>query len=76
MNVVSVSTGYSGPLVYKASSPDEGALVQAAAKMGFEFRGKRGKNYFVKMPVEAAQLFSSKIPKNAKEVGFFLIIVA
>ncbi|KAH7830451.1 putative phospholipid-transporting ATPase VD [Monocercomonoides exilis] len=43
-----------GPLKYQAASPDEGALVAAAAKIGFEFRGKEKKSYVVRMPSFAA----------------------
>eukprot|EP00770_Monocercomonoides_exilis_P004873 MONOS_4849.1-p1 / transcript=MONOS_4849.1 / gene=MONOS_4849 / organism=Monocercomonoides_exilis_PA203 / gene_product=P-type ATPase / transcript_product=P-type ATPase / location=Mono_scaffold00135:41891-45700(-) / protein_length=1269 / sequence_SO=supercontig / SO=protein_coding / is_pseudo=false len=45
---------YPGKLVYKAASPDEGALVDAAANIGFEFRGCEKRNYVVRMKADAA----------------------
>ena len=40
----------SGLLEYKAQSPDEAALVQAAADIGFEFRGRERDILFLRTP--------------------------
>lgn len=41
-----------GELEYKAQSPDEAALVQAAADVGWEFRGRDKDVLFLKTPFE------------------------
>ena len=43
---------HTGALDYKAQSPDEAALVQAAADVGFEFRGRDKDVLFLKTPFE------------------------
>ncbi|THH16144.1 hypothetical protein EW146_g4435 [Bondarzewia mesenterica] len=42
-----------GALEYKAQSPDEAALVQAAADVGFEFRGRDRDVLFLQTPFES-----------------------
>ncbi|KAA6389528.1 MAG: putative Phospholipid-transporting ATPase 3, partial [Streblomastix strix] len=60
------SRNYQGPLQYKAASPDEGALVNAAAKMGFEFRGLKQGNYIVKMPPAIAESLRKNLNSKMK----------
>ncbi|KAI0311567.1 hypothetical protein OF83DRAFT_1068591, partial [Amylostereum chailletii] len=45
-----------GDLEYKAQSPDEAALVQAAADIGFEFRGRDRDVLYVRTPFATEQL--------------------
>ncbi|KAK2950815.1 ion-transporting P-type ATPase [Blattamonas nauphoetae] len=47
------------PLSYSASSPDEGALVNAAAKQGFEFRGMKGDQITIRMSQKCAQFWET-----------------
>lgn len=52
-SVLAAKDPMTGKLKYKAQSPDEAALVQAAADMGFEFLGKDRENLSLKTPGSA-----------------------
>lgn len=50
-----------GKIEYKAQSPDEAALVQAAADMGFVFRGREKEILYLQTP------FHGSVPDNAED---------
>ena len=49
-SVIAAKDPVTGAVVYKAQSPDEAALVHAAAEMGFEFLGKDKEILSLKIP--------------------------
>ncbi|KAH7820133.1 putative P-type ATPase [Monocercomonoides exilis] len=51
------------PRIYKASSPDEGALVKAASSLGFEFLDKERNGYVVRMLPAAALHLNHSTPR-------------
>jgi phospholipid-translocating ATPase len=56
-----------GQIEYKAQSPDEAALVQAAADMGFVFRGRERETLYLQTPFHAMAVDGSSDDAHGQE---------
>jgi len=58
-----------GRLEYKAQSPDEAALVQAAADMGYVFRGRERETLYLQTPFAGANAGADDVASEVKGAG-------